>query len=187
MDLSTVLDHQLSIGPFNISLSDLGVTQKLEAKLAKLPTIFEALAAIYILSAIFAALTLLASLASLFLLPSPSRKLVLADMVLALLGALFIFVGSLMYTIGAKAVVGKIQGLGAGDIGLDVQVGKKFEALTWASFALMLVAAGYWVWEFVGATRTRRREKKVRRSKVDGYEMGSPRARVPKAGKGWWS
>lgn len=187
MDLSDVLNQQLSIGPFNISLSDLGFTQKLETKLSKLPQIFEALAAIYILSAIFAALTLLTSLASLFLLPRPSRKLVLADLILAFLAALFVFIGSLMYTIGAKAVVGKIQDLGAGDIGLDVEVGSKFQALTWASFALAVVAWGYWVWEFVKATKERRRERKVRRSKVEGYEMGSPRARAPKAGRGWWS
>ncbi|KAJ4418532.1 hypothetical protein N0V82_005512 [Gnomoniopsis sp. IMI 355080] len=173
MDLSTVLDHELSIGPFNISLSDLGFTDKLTSKLQDLPTIFEALAAIYIISAVFAALTLLASLASIFLLPS--GKLVLADLVLALFAALFILVGSLIYTIGAKTAVSKIQDLGAGDIGLEVQVGTKFQALTWASFALMALAAIYWIWEFVGALRARRRERKVRRSKVDGVEMGSPR------------
>lgn len=173
MDLSTLLDQELSIGPFNISLSDLGFTDKLTSKLQKLPTIFEALAAIYIVSAVFAALTLLASLASIFLLPS--GKLILADLVLALFAALFILVGSLMYTIGAKAVVGKIQDLGAGDIGLEVEVGTKFQALTWASFALIALAATYWVWEFVAAMRARKRERKVRRSKADGLEMGSPR------------
>ncbi|CAN8099917.1 unnamed protein product [Discula destructiva] len=188
MDLSTILDKQLSIGPFNISLSDLGITQKIESKLSKLPTIFEALAAIYIVSAIFAALTLLSSLASVFILPSPSRKLLLADAVLAVLAMLFVLVGSLMYTIGASAVVGKIQDLGAGDAGLDVQVGTKFQALTWASFALMLVAAGYWVYELVVAFKARRRERRVQRSKVEGIEMGSPTpARAPRAGKGWWS
>lgn len=173
MDLSTLLDHELSIGPFNISLSDLGFTDKLTSKLQDLPTIFEALAAIYIVSAIFAGLTLLASVASIFLLPS--GKLVLADLVLALFAMLFILVGSLIYTIAAKAAVSKIQGLGAGDIGLEVEVGAKFQALTWASFALMALAAIYWVWEFVGALRTRRRERKVRRSKADGMEMDSPR------------
>lgn len=171
MDLSTLLDHQLSIGPFNISLSDLGFTDKLTSKLQDLPTIFEALAAIYIVSAIFAALTLLASLASIFLLPS--GKLILADLVLALFAALFVFAGSLIYTIGAKAAVSKIQGLGAGDIGLNVEVGTKFQALTWASFALMALAAVCWVWEFAGAMRARKREKAARRSKADGYEMDS--------------
>lgn len=176
MDLSALLNQELSIGPFNISLSDLGFTDKLTSKLQDLPTIFEALAAIYIVSAIFAALTLLASLASIFVLSSSSGgKLLLADVIVALLAALLILVGSLMYTIGAKAAVGKIQGLGAGDIGLDVVVGTKFQALTWASFALMAVAAGYWVWEGVGALRARRRERRVSRRKADGYEMGSPR------------
>lgn len=175
MDLSTLLDHELSIGPFNISLSDLGFTDKLTSKLQDLPTIFEALAAIYIVSAVFAALTLIASVASIFLLPSRGKLLVLTDLVLALFAMLFILVGSLIYTIGAKAAVSKIQSLGAGDIGLEVQVGTKFQALTWASFALMALAAFYWVWEFVGAMRARRRERKVRRSKADGFEMDSPR------------
>lgn len=174
MDLSTVLNQQLSIGRFNISLSDLGFTDKLTDKLDDLPTIFEALAAIYIVSAVLAALTLLASLASIFLLPS-SSKLVLADLFLALLAALTILVGSLLYTLGAKTAVDKIQDLGAEDIGLDVEVGTKFQALTWASFALMTLAAAYWVWELFRAMRGQKRERRVRRSKADGYEMGSPR------------
>lgn len=101
-----------------------------------------------------------------------------------MLAVLFILIGNLVYSIGAAAVVSKIKGLGAGDVGLEVEVGTKFQALTWESFALMFVAMVYWVYEFVVATKARRRLREIR-SKADGYEMDSLRARMPRAGRGW--
>lgn len=177
MDITTLLNKQLSIGPFNISLSDLGITQKLEKKLSSLPQIFEALAAIYIVSACFAGLSILGALAGMFLLPSKGgRKLVLGELLLAITGALLLFVGSLLYTIGGKEAVSKIHDMGADDIGLQVSIGTKFEALTWAAFALLAVAAGYWIYEAVAMTRAARRDRKVRRAE-EKHSMESSRSR----------
>lgn len=175
MDISTLLNKQLSVGPFNISLSDLGFTSKLENKLKDLPTIFEALAAMYIVSAVFTGLAMIAAAVSLFLLPGKTRRIALANLGLALPAAIFLFIGSLLYTIGAAKVVDKIKNLGADDIGLHVTVGTKFEALTWAAFALMVVATGYWVYEFVTEFLARRRAGRTR-SKAEKHSMDSYRS-----------
>lgn len=177
MDITTILNKQLSIGPFNISLSDLGVTQKLEKKLSSLPEIFEALAAIYIISACFAGLSILSTLAGVFLLPHKGgRKLVIGEILLALMGALFLLVGSLLYTVGGKAAVSKIHDSGADDVGLEVSVGSKFQALTWAAFSLMVLATGYWIYEFVVMTKAARRDRKMKRG-TEKHSMESSRSR----------
>lgn len=179
MDISTLLNKQLSVGHFNISLSDLGFTSKLESKLKDLPTIFEALAAMYIVSAVFTGLAVLGAAVSLFLLPGKTRRISLANLALALPGALCLFIGSLLYTVGAAKVVDKIKSMGADDIGLHVTVGTKFEALTWAAFALMVLATCYWVFEFATEFRARKRAGRTRgkgeKHSMDSYRSGNGR------------
>lgn len=177
MDITTILNKQLSIGPFNISLSDLGVTQKLEDKLSSLPSVFEALAAVYIVSACFAGLSLLVALAGLVLLPHKGgdRKLVLGALGLALAGALFLLAGSLLYTVGGKEAVSKIHDSGAADVGLGISIGSKFQALTWTAFALMALTSAYWVYELVVMTKAARRDRKTRRG-GEKYSMESSRS-----------
>lgn len=172
MDLSTVLDKQLSIGPFNISLSDLGLTQKLQDKLKDLPALFEAMAAIYITSACFTGLAILAALPGFVM---QGRKIVLVNVCLAAPAALFLFVGSLIYTIGGREAIKKIHSLGAGDVGLEVQIGSGFLGLTWAAFALMFLAAAYWVYELVVMTRAAKRSRRARKGKIEKGSMDSYR------------
>ncbi|KAF3759909.1 hypothetical protein M406DRAFT_297234 [Cryphonectria parasitica EP155] len=172
MDMSDLLNKQLSLGPFNVSLSDLGFTQKLEQKLSKLPTVFEALAALYIVSTIFTGLSILGAAAGFFLIPQKGRKVLVANLGLALTAALVLFIGSLLYTVGATEMVKKIREENADDIGLEVTVGSKFQGLTWAAFALMVVATGYWTWELIAAIRARRRNQRTR-GKVEKHSMDS--------------
>lgn len=176
MDISALLDKQLSLGPFNVTLSDLGLSSDMLDKLNDLPSLFEALAAMYILSAAFTGLAALGALAALFLLPRRApRRLALANVGLALPAALFLLVGSLLYTLGAAKAVDKIRGMGGDDVGLQIEVGTKFQALSWAAFALMAIAAGFWVYEFVVAFRAARRDRRAR-GKVEKYSMESTRS-----------
>lgn len=172
MDVSNLLNKQLSVGPFNVSLSDLGFTSKLEDKLGKLPEVFEALAALYIVSAIFTGLSMLGAAAALVLLPNHGRLTVISNLVCAGLGFLFLLIGSLMYTIGANEVVKKIHSENADDIGLHVSIGKKFEGLTWAAFALMTIATAYWVWLLIVDIRLRKRTQAAK-SRNAKYSMDS--------------
>ncbi|KUI73509.1 hypothetical protein VM1G_09089 [Cytospora mali] len=157
MNISAMLDKELSIGPFNLSLSDLGITDDLQSKLNDLPKLFEALAAMYILSVAFSGLAILGSAAGLFYVSSTGRKVIIANFVIASLAMLFLLVGSLLTTVGGSEAKKEIKKKGGDDIGLVMNLGKKFEAITWAAFAMMLLATFYWVYEFIVATRARRR------------------------------
>lgn len=175
MDISTLLDKQLSLGPFNITLSDLGITSDMTGKLKDLPSILKALAALYILSTAFTGLAFLGALAAFFLLPGRGRRLSLGNLMLAVPAAIFLFVGSLLYTVGAAEIVKKINDMGADDVGLNVTIGSKFEALSWAAFALMAIATGYWLYEFVAEVRSRRGVRKVR-GKTEKHSLESTRS-----------
>lgn len=157
MNISAMLDKELSFGPFNLSLSDLGITSDLQGKLNDLPKLFEALAAIFIVSVGLSGLAIIGSLAGLFLVPSAGRKVVIVNFILALLSMLFLLIGGLLTSVGGSEAQKEIKKKGGDDIGLVMNLGKKFEAVTWAAFALMLLATLYWVYEFVVATRARRR------------------------------
>lgn len=181
MDITTLLDKQLSLGPFNVTLSDLGVTDDMMGKLKDLPSILKAIVAIYIISAIFTGLAVLGALAALFVLPGHApRRVTLLNLGLAVPAALFLLVGSLLYTIGAAEIVKKIGDMGADDIGLKVEVGTKFEALSWAAFALMVISVAYWVYEVVVVFRARKRAGTGRRARGKGkgekYSMDSSRS-----------
>lgn len=182
MDIATLLNKQLSVGPFNISLSDLGITSDMSGKLQDLPSILKALAALYILSAAFTGLAFLGALGAFFLLPGRGRRLSLGNLLLAVPAAIFLLVGSLLYTVGAAEIVKKINGMGADDVGLNISIGSKFEALSWAAFALMLIATGYWVYEFVAEVRSRRRVGKMR-GKAEKHSLESTRSGSGRAGR----
>lgn len=179
MNISAMLDKELSVGPFNISLSDLGITDELQDKLDDLPKLFQALAIMYILGVAFSGLAILAAAAALFIIPSGGRKIPLANFLIAALAMLFLLVGSLLTTVGVKKVKDEIQKRGGDEIGLEVQLGNKFEALTWAAFALMALATFYWVYETVAAHRRRRTgagRYGRRRAKDEKYSVDSHRS-----------
>ncbi|KAI3391145.1 hypothetical protein diail_7912 [Diaporthe ilicicola] len=157
MNISAMLDKQLSVGPFNISLSDLGITEDLQDKLNDLPKLFQALAVMYILGVAFSGLAILGSAAGLFIIPSGGRKIPLVNFLVAALAMLFLLVGSLLTTVGGKKVKEEIQKRGGDDIGLEMELGSNFMALTWAAFALMTLATFYWIYETFAVHRSRSR------------------------------
>lgn len=114
-----------------------------------------ALALIYIIAVGFTGLSFFGSLAAVPLINSAKARLViLANLGTAGLAAILLLVGSLTTTVGAKGAADKIDDLGE-DIGLRATAGGKFLGLTWAAVGLMVVAAGYWGWEFVQSKRRR--------------------------------
>ena len=179
MNISAMLDKELSVGPLNISISDLGITDELQDKLDDLPKLFQALAIMYILGVAFSGLAILAAAAAFFIIPSGGRKIPLANLLIAALAMLFLLVGSLLTTVGVKKVQEEIKKRGGDEIGLEVQLSSKFEALSWAAFALMALAMFYWVYETVTAHRRRRtgasRFARTRRAKDEKYSMDSTR------------
>lgn len=162
-NLTAKFDHELSVGPLDLNLADLGFTKDLQDEFDKIPRLLMALAVVYILAVGFTALSFLGSVAALPLIDgAKARLVVVANLGAAGLAAFLLLVGSLTTTVGARSAAHKIDDLGE-DIGLRATAGAKFLGLTWATFGLMAVAAAYWVWEMV-QTRKRwmiRSEEKI--------------------------
>lgn len=143
-----MLDKQLGVGPFQLNLADLGLTNDIQDKLDDVPKIIQAIVAMYIIAAIFVLLSLFGSCGAIALIPNPSgRTIVMANVGLAGAAVFFLLIGNLITTIGSGVVVDKVTDLGD-DIGLSAVRGGKFMALSWGAFALMLITVFYWVYEF---------------------------------------
>ena len=172
LNVSALLDEELRVGPFEISLNDLGFSDDLQEKLDEVPKLFMAMSVLYILGAGFSGLSLLGSLAALFMLPQSGRILVLVNFTLTFLAMVCLLAGNLATTIGGKKVVDAVADFGD-DIGLYASRGDKFMALVWTAFALMAVSTIYWGYEFFAETRMRRRGGVQRRVKEERYSMDS--------------
>jgi hypothetical protein len=135
-----------------------------------------ALAVIYIVAVGFTGLSFLGSVTALFLINSAKARLVVfANLLTAVLAAILLLAGSLTTTIGAKQAADKIDDLGE-DIGLSATTGGKFLGLTWAATGLMIVAAGYWVWEVVQSRkRGAQRSEKVGGVRYSAESYSQPR------------
>ncbi|TPX18899.1 uncharacterized protein E0L32_011377 [Thyridium curvatum] len=155
MNVSALLDQQLSVGPLGLSLSDLGVTRDLQHELNKIPGLLRAIAVLYILGAGLAGLSMLASAAGLFAYARHPRSTSLANAGLGALAALLLLVANLVTTVGGSKAAGAINKYGDG-IGLRASSGGKFVAITWAAFAAMCLAAAYWTYELFMARKARR-------------------------------
>lgn len=148
LNITALLDKQLSVGPLNLNIADLGLTDEIQDKLNDVPKIIQAIVAMYIIAAIFIILSLFGSFGAVALIPnSAGRTIVMGNLGLAGAAVFFLLVGNLVTTIGSGVVVDKVTDLG-GDFGLSAVRGGKFLALSWGAFALMLLAVFYWVYEF---------------------------------------
>lgn len=142
-----MLDKQLSVGPLNLNIADLGLTDDIQDKLNDVPKIIQAIVAMYIIAAIFIILSLFGSCGAVALIPNPSgRTIVMGNLGLAGGAVFFLLIGNLITTIGSGVVVDKVSDLGD-KFGLSAVRGGRFMALSWAAFVLMLLAVFYWVYE----------------------------------------
>lgn len=143
-----MLDKQLSVGPLNLNIADLGLTDDIQDKLNDVPKIIQAIVAMYIIAAIFILLALFGSCGAVALIPnSAGRTIVMGNLGLTGAAVFFLLIGNLVTTIGSGVVVDKVTDLGD-DFGLSAVRGGKFMALSWGAFAVMLLAVFYWVYEF---------------------------------------
>lgn len=147
LNISAMLDHELNVGPLSLNLADLGFTKGIQEKLDDIPKVIKAIVSMYIIAALFIGLTFFASIGAVLLIPKSGKIIVLANLGLAGLAVLFLLIGNLITTVGSNKVVEAVTSMGNG-IGLYAQQGGKFIAMTWATFALMLLSVFYWAYEF---------------------------------------
>ncbi|KAI3339083.1 actin cortical patch SUR7/pH-response regulator pali [Ustulina deusta] len=151
---TSLLDHQLDIGPLHLNLAKLGFTKDLQDELDEIPGQFQTLAGFYILAVAFSVLSLLFCTAWLF---RPTYGISWANLIVALLAAFVLFVGNIIVVESGKSA-SKINNLGQ-HIGLSVSTGQKFIAITWTAFVFTVVMAVYWGYE----TRQDMKARKVNR------------------------
>lgn len=161
-----MLDHDLGVGPFTLNLADLGLVQDIQSGINTVSKFASAPVVIYFFAVAFIGLSMLGSIGAVFLIrrtqhsgdsfDSGNRRsfeistklLIMANLGLASSAVLALLIGNLVMTIGMNKVVEEVTEH-ASKYGLNAYKGTKFLATTWAAFALMLLAAIWWVIEFV--------------------------------------
>lgn len=180
-NVSAFLDHSLRVGPFKVSLLDLGFTEDIQNAIDTLNTVLKAFTALLIIGVGFTGLSLLGSVLALFLIPRRERPVLFANTVLAGAALAFLVLSGLLGTVGASIAEDKINDLGA-DIGLAASMGKGYIILTWVAVGLMLLAFGYWLWQFLrfknGRRMAVRNQKYPRDSEESGGMREKPASRV---------
>ncbi|KXX79428.1 Protein ECM7 [Madurella mycetomatis] len=148
----------IDIGPLferNLSLADLGLTQDIESALDSLNSLLKAFTIIFAIGVGFTGLSLLASVAEVVL-RNHGSGLLWSNLVIASLAVLFVVLGGLVATIGARVAEGKINDLGE-SVGLSAVAGTGWVILVWIGAGLMVVVCSYWAW----ATARMRRARKA--------------------------
>jgi len=178
-NVSALLDHGLQVGPYKLTLADLGFTDEIQDAMDTLNRVLKAFTALLIVAVGFTGLTMLSSIAALFLIPRHERKTVLINLILAGAALSFLVLSGLVGTIGASIATDKINDKGH-DIGLSANLGKGDLILTWVAVGLMLITFGYWLWQFLrhrnGKTMDPRGSRKYAR---DSEESGMAHADRP--------
>ncbi|KAF5006193.1 hypothetical protein FDECE_7416 [Fusarium decemcellulare] len=159
-NLTEMLDHQLDIGPFELSLTDINWPDEIQDSIDMLNSALLALFVLYVLGVGFSGLAMLACLGAFFLFSR--RGVNAANLVLAALAAVCLTVGSIIVTVAGKKGVNKINDIGD-DVGVSASVGTKFLALTWVAAAFMLAAMIYWAAHLCLMRRERKRQWKPRK------------------------
>lgn len=183
-NVSAYLDHGLEIGPFELTLNDLGFTDDLQGAVDKLAGIVKAYTIILILGVAFTGLSLLASIAALFLSNSREHVMLLANLVIATLAVTLLIIGGLLVTIGAHMGAKEANAMGD-DIGLNIRAGTGYTVITWVAVGLMLTVFACWLSRFLkfrkGKTgRVAGSRKHARDSEESGayYEGNRPEMRA---------
>ncbi|SPN98597.1 uncharacterized protein DNG_01642 [Cephalotrichum gorgonifer] len=156
IDLNALLGESLSAGPIDISLEDLSFPAGIQRQVAKLNSALQAVFVLYALAVGLTGLTILTTLASVFL-PSFAALFTIANAVLSTVAAVNLALGSAVVTAATAGAAEALGDLGE-NIGVSAKVGQDFINLTWIAFGLVGVAAAYWGWEFLKV----RKEAKAR-------------------------
>ncbi|KAI5464570.1 actin cortical patch SUR7/pH-response regulator pali [Mariannaea sp. PMI_226] len=188
-NVSKLLEQDLSIGPFNFTLAELGWSDDINDAIAKLNDALHGLFIVYVICIVASGLSIIACVVALiwFKEHASTTKAVKtnfrcasANIVIASLAAGSIFAASMIVTIAADKGVKKLNS-SADAIGVSASLGHKFLALTWAAFAFMMSATIYWVSHRCFAQRRHKREWTLRKGSSDAatrdgsYEMSQRR------------
>jgi len=154
-DISKQISQELSIGKFNISLEDLGWSDKIQDGINDLNVAMDATFVLYAIAIASAGLAILTSLLAFFL--HGSRLMSLGNWGLASLSFLTFLIASIIITMVQNKASHILNKYG-NEIGLYAYKGGKYLILTWVSVAVMFLATAAWVVEFCVGRKNKKRE-----------------------------
>lgn len=145
------------MGPFQFTLSDLGVDSDIQSTLNYVPKIAKALAALFIVTVALTGFSLLGAIVG--ILGSAGRCASFFNFSVSLASAIFLLASALLATIGPREVESQIQQRGGSDLGLGVLSNRKLAAILWAAFALMAATTLFWFYHLIVECVRRRRTR----------------------------
>jgi general stress protein CsbA len=145
-NLTEIMDHQLSLGPFHISLESIKWPGSIQLKIAALNSALMALFVFYVLGVGFSGLSMLACIPAFLF--GDKRIILMMNTALASLGAGVITLASIIATAASSIAVNAINTEGK-PVTVVATKGTKFYGLTWSSTILMMLTTGFWVTKFM--------------------------------------
>jgi hypothetical protein len=163
-NLTEILSKELSIGPLDLSLSDISWPDSIQDKIGDLNSALLALFVFYVLGVAFSGLSMLACIPAFLL---GDKKIVLfANTVLAALAATTITLGSIIVTAASSIAVNAINKDGK-TVTLVATKGTKFYTISWIAAAFMMISTLFWAGKF--AMLWKKEKKDRERYSKEGY------------------
>lgn len=136
-----MLDKEMSLGPVDINLSDIGWPDEIQGVLNRVNDALYTLFILYAMGMGFSGLGLLGCAAGAWW--HDSKLVTKGNLVVASLAAGSLLIGSGVITGAVMKGVGKITDLGE-HVGVSVSRGNKFLALTWVATVFMALVVVFW-------------------------------------------
>jgi heme/copper-type cytochrome/quinol oxidase subunit 2 len=158
LNLTEMLDQELSIGDLGISLADIDWPPEIQEKIDLINDLLLAIFIVYVVGMGFCGLAVLACIGSLIL--ASSRLLVLINFILAGLGALALTIGSVIVTVVGTKGISELNKV-AKEANVHASRGKNFLIISWVAAGCMIFAAVFWTTRFCVLCVQKRRDKKM--------------------------
>ncbi|KAL6836631.1 actin cortical patch SUR7/pH-response regulator pali [Trichoderma sp. SZMC 28015] len=155
-NLTSLMDHQLSLGPLHISLAKIHWPGSIQLKIDALNAALMALFVLYVLGVGFSGLAMLACIPAIVL--GDKRILLMVNTGLASLAAFFITIASIVATAAGSVAVNAINTEGK-PVTVVATNGTKFYTITWVTATLMILSSLFWIGKFVFIWKKEKKER----------------------------
>lgn len=161
-NIEEMLSEELELGPVDITLQDLNFPTEIQDQLDTINDALLALFVLYVLGIAFSGIGVFTA-ALAFFFPT-KRTLVLVNVAVIGIAMLVLLVGSIVVTVAVTEGVDQINDIGE-EVGVNIERGDNFLAITWAAAALTVVSFIVWCVQLCNVWREGKRIRAARRSK----------------------
>ncbi|KAL7937845.1 actin cortical patch SUR7/pH-response regulator pali [Trichoderma chlorosporum] len=155
-NLTEIMDHQLSLGPFHISLEKLQWPGSIQTKIAALNSALMALFVFYVLGVGFSGLAMFACIPAFFL--GDKRIILMVNTALASIAAAVITLASIIATAASSIAANAINSDGK-SVSVVATKGTKFYTITWVTAGLMILSTAFWMGKFMLIWKKEKKER----------------------------